>query len=437
MSHELPPPEVQQGLLDALKTLISRKGHERFIRAPLIETTPRFFPDAWQPDLDGVRALALRLLAYAGLEELDVDVEPFVNEEDVLWPGLVQGESHSRQKHGTAAWFRGIEEGCCLLGVDLALVTDPERLVGVLAHEVAHAWRFHHGLMVEDSELEEELTDLTTLYLGFGILTVNGTYRYRARGEVSGGMVSTEWSFASGGYLPLEAMCFLLAVQAVARRMDSGEVRHLQRQLEPNQAASFRHALQELEPEKEALAETLRIPSPERWPPPWTELPVPAALRAAPVSSPVLHTVPEPEVPEREPLYNEGRPVFRFRRTRPFAAFLWPFVGVLLLIPLKAFLGTQWTLLIVPASLVAALVLKRDYCSGTGCEVILEEGVTVCPSCGGTVAGVIERLRDRFDAEADYWRKVRAEGKVLPDELDGDLDGDELPEELPKRGTAS
>lgn len=136
--------------------MISREGHERFIRAPLIETTPRFFPDAWQPDLDGVRALALRLLAYAGLEELDVDVEPFVNEEDVLWPELVQGESHSRQKHGTAEWFRGIEEGCCLLGVDLALVTDPERLVGVLAHEVAQAWRFRQGLMAEDSELEEE-----------------------------------------------------------------------------------------------------------------------------------------------------------------------------------------------------------------------------------------------------------------------------------------
>jgi hypothetical protein len=431
MSHELPSPEVREGLLDALKALLERKGVERFVRAPLVEAAPRFFPDPWTPDLDGVRALALRLLAYAGLAWMDVDVEPFDGEEEVELGGM--GEVRSRRKQGAVAWFQGIEDDCCLFGVELELLDDPERLVGALAHEVAHAWRSHHGLMVEDAELEEELTDLTTVYLGFGILTVNGTYRYRAKGEISGGMAQTEWSFVQAGYLPLEAMCFLLAAQVVARRMESSEVRRLQGLLEPNQAASFRRALRELESDVDALAERLRIPSPERWPRPWTELPVPAALRAAPVSSPAREEAPQPS----EPPHNTGRPVFRHRRASAFAPLFWPMGALLLSFVLKAVLDTQWGLVLVPVALVAALTFKRDYCTGTACEAVLKKGLTECPMCGGTVAGVILRERDRFDAEAEYWRKVRAQGGQVPDEVDDALDDDAAPGESPKRDVGS
>lgn len=434
MSHELPTPEEQRGLLAQLKTLIERQGSERFLRAPLVETTPRFFPDPWRPDLDGVRTLALRLLAYAGLGELDVEVEPFATEDEFTWTPGAAGVGHSRRKHGAAAWFRGIEGGVCLFGIELSLVTDPERLVEVLAHEVAHAWRFHHGLMVEDSEVEEELTDLTTVYLGFGLPTVNGTYRYRARGEMVGSMARTEWSFSQGGYLPLEAMSFLLAVQAVARRMDSGETRRLQRQLEPNQAASFHRALQALESEPDALAATLSLPPPERWPAPWTELPVPDALRGAPASPVEPRPVRTEDAPEIELPYNEGRPVFRHRRSSLWAMYFWPLAGLLLSIPLRFLLDTQASLLLVPAALFAAWRFRRDHCTGTDCDAILNAGVTVCPVCGGTVAGSIPRLRDRFDAEAQYWRKVRARGADVPED---EIDEDEVLEAPAKRDLAS
>jgi hypothetical protein len=377
-------------------------------------------------------------LAYAGLEQLDVDVEPFATEAEVELGEVAEVRSHRKQ--GAAAWFRGIEEGCCLFGVELELVDDPERLVGALAHEVAHAWRFHHGLMVKDSELEEELTDLTTVYLGFGILTVNGTYRYRAKGDdIQGSLASTQWSFAQAGYLPLEAMCFLLAVQAVARRLESGEVRGLQRQLEPNQASSFRRALQELEKQGlDALAERLRLPPPERWPKAWTELPVPAALGGAPVSSPAPAPVAPPEEPASPLVRNKGRPVFRFQRSRLFASLMWPVGALLLASALKGLVvDTQGWLLLVPAAWVAAVTLKREYCSGTGCETLLKKGLTVCPMCGGTIIGAIPRLRDRFDAEADYWRKVRAQEGRIPEAHADALDDDEAPEEPPRRDAAS
>ena len=44
----------------------------------------------------------------------------------------------------------------------------------VLAHEICHKLLFTHGIYISDCTLNEIYTDLTTIYVGFGLLTING-----------------------------------------------------------------------------------------------------------------------------------------------------------------------------------------------------------------------------------------------------------------------
>jgi hypothetical protein len=230
----------REWLLDALRELIAAGGMETFLAAPILEPTPRDFPDVFEPNAQGVSVLLRRVLTHAHLD-LEVELDTFSRPE-VVREIDDRGRAKAWGHEGTAAWFAGIHDGRCHFGIAEEGIDDPTGLVATLCHEVAHAWRAAHELAVEDLAVEERLTDLTTVYLGFGLLTTNGAYRYRQSGEFDGTVASTRWSHASAGYLPPQAMSFLLAAQVKARGLGWFARRRLAGRLEPNQAAYFRWA---------------------------------------------------------------------------------------------------------------------------------------------------------------------------------------------------
>jgi hypothetical protein len=233
----LPRSAERTALLSALRTLIARRGYGTFLKTPLVEPTPEWFPDRWEPTTAGVERLARRILALAGLERLRARVELYRNPEEIRAVDA-HGRPSAWGHTGAAAWFAGIHDGVCHFGAERGGLADAAHVVAAMCHEVAHAYRERHGLVIDDDH-EERRTDLTTVYLGFGVLTTNGSYRYRAS---SGADLSSRSSHQQLGYLPPESMAFLLAAQVVARRMDAGGRSHVARLLEPNQRASFRAA---------------------------------------------------------------------------------------------------------------------------------------------------------------------------------------------------
>jgi hypothetical protein len=96
-------------------------------------------------------------------------------------------------------------------GIDIHQLIDPQSLIAALSHEVAHAYLQLHGLVEDDREVEEKLTDLTAVYLGFDIFVVNATERYRKSGYVAGILAIKQWSVSSGGYLDTPSLCLLFA----------------------------------------------------------------------------------------------------------------------------------------------------------------------------------------------------------------------------------
>ena len=249
----LPEPEDREWLLASLADLLSRTRRGPFLDAPLIEATDQWFPDPWTGDPEGVGAICVRLLDYAGLEQLRVRVE--VAPERPRWGGVVGAMAEHRE--GPPAWFAGIEEGICHIGCTRDDLGEPEVLVAHLGHEVAHAWRRSHGLEVPDRDVEERLTDLSTVYLGFGLFTVNASWRDRSWSDGS-----VQWTRRSeSGYLSAPQMSFLLAAQAVARELGWWDRRWIARRLEANQAGFFRAAVRHLIRPRGCLRWRLGLPS--------------------------------------------------------------------------------------------------------------------------------------------------------------------------------
>lgn len=197
-------------------------------------------------------------MQYAGLAQFEVELD-FYSQQRVS-PGIGTGPTRCSS---AAAVFVGIVGNRCRFGINREQSQDAEHLVGVMSHEVAHAYRAHHRLVVPQADQEELLTDLTTVYLGFGILSTNNSFRYRSQGELHGSGVRTTWSTASTGYLPPQAFSFLLAAQLAVRDASFWKRRAVMKHLETDQAAYTKEAFRFLRRKGQDLAGTLGVPGGE------------------------------------------------------------------------------------------------------------------------------------------------------------------------------
>lgn len=384
-------PDEREWLIERTAELIAAAPWQQYVRAPLLLPDERSFPDRWTPDLRGLRLLALRLLAYAGLEQLDVDIVVFEGERKTELDA--HGLEHVTGHEGAAAWFAGIEDGVCLFGCDVDQLGDPIGVVGAMAHEVAHAFRRFHGLEVDDRELEERLTDLTTVYLGFGVISTNAALRHRSSG-VGGSMFAHQWSRSQLGYLPAEAMSFALALWWHARGGDAAGTKQIQRALEVNQSAWFRDSLAWLRKHGGELVGSLGLPPKERWPKPLE--PGEVTLRELPEQD-----ADEEEEDDREPEPAEGV-VFRLLKRRPWEH------PPRMLSRVGAIAISGWftdTIALGITTSVGAVAWLfwdatwTDRCSDPTCDHDLAETDTVCPGCRRPIAGVIKHRNERLAAE--------------------------------------
>ena len=239
---ELVPPEEDRAWIhEHLRVLIQERGTEAFLTAKLLEPTSRTFPDRFTGDIGSAKRLLRRLLAAASMANV-----PFEVDEDDADEGAVLGGFHV---HDAAAWFSGLEDGVLQFGVSRATMQDEEGIVGVLCHEVAHAYRARHDLIFFDADEEELQTDLTTVFLGFGLLTADLTDQYQKRRD---GVVRVR-----GGYLSSGAMSYALAVQLVARDVSRSEVKRLARLLGPGQEAFLLEGYASVQRERAAILSTL------------------------------------------------------------------------------------------------------------------------------------------------------------------------------------
>ena len=263
----LPDPLEREWLMAALETLIEARGEAPVLSAPLLFADARSFPDPWSPDADGVAALARRLLGHAGLAHLGVSIETFEEERAIDTVGL-DGKAASWSHAGAAAWFAGIRGATCLFGIEVGKLGDALGLVAAMAHEVAHAYRAAHRLVHRDHDVEERLTDVTTVYLGFGVLTTAASERFTTRSRDD---LGSSYQHQRQGYLAPHELGFLLGAQLRLRGYDPGTIKAIARCLPANQAAAVHAATRALD--RAQVAEQLGFTGPPAAQPPPAHLP--------------------------------------------------------------------------------------------------------------------------------------------------------------------
>jgi len=403
----VPPAPQQSRLVAALGKLCDQRGWERLVCGPLFEPVAEQFPDRLRSTVGGVRHLLQRLLAYVGLAHLDVRLELFDSQdphEEIMDDGSLR-----RLPDHTAAWFAGITEGVCSFGLDVRQAADPEQLVGVLVHEVAHAYRYEHGLVLMDRDLEELATDLTTIYLGFGLFTVNNTYRYRSMGDTEGYAVYHGWSERSAGYLAPEEMSFLLAVQVACRGCPVRERRTIAGYLEVNQRAMFEAALAGLD--VEALRVELGIPERADWPE-LVSADVLAEEVAIDLSPHEDDAIPlEPALLEvvADESHDPGE-VVPISHRNGLAGALLGGMGMLVFGFATSVTDPAEYWLMAVAVIAAGYLCGHAYetwtCSNPSCRAHIRRGAQTCPSCGGRIVERRSEVDEDASDEDDVYEDV-------------------------------
>jgi len=383
----LPSEAEQERLLRDLAELIASRGSAAFLTAPIVEPSPRYLPDEWTGDLAGTQALLRRLMLYAGLD-LDAHLQVYDGE-----------EPREDSKHAIA-WFAGIEGNRCLFGLDVRQLDDPQILIAALCHEVAHAWRRRHGLEKADRDREEQLTDLTTVFLGFGIFNTNAADRFRQSAWVIGNMQYTQRDLRQAGYLPAEHMSFLLAAQIVARDLPTRRVKALVKLLEINQAEYLTRGVAHLSKRRTEILTTLGLPPDiaglaepdlERFTRPlntWRKI----ELTAEPVSSD-----PETAGPTEDwTVYALREGGLRYLLLCIFGAGVGIVIGTFFV--MVAF--EAYAPIVLGGAILFPLLLggrRRYFCSDTACGKRIVSGAEVCPGCGARIKGWIESKKEIYD----------------------------------------
>lgn len=107
---------------------------------------------------EDLREMAKRMLAFVNLIFFRVEV--------VMKP---MGSGVSGRVH-----LKGDFQDVLTIEVDPELMAHTDSLIMVLAHEIAHKYLEFHHLTLPDSQENEELTDVTSVYLGFGRYVLDG-----------------------------------------------------------------------------------------------------------------------------------------------------------------------------------------------------------------------------------------------------------------------
>jgi len=390
---QLPETSEQDRLLAGLARLIALRGHEHFLECPIVLPVAASFSPGSTRDLRGAGRLAFDLLSYARLTDLDLRLQGYRKRPTQLAEGVrlkqAEGQNHA------AAWFAGIKDGVCVFGLELGGLRSDHTLTAALAHEVTHAYRQEHGLVVQDRDAEEQLTDLTAVYLGFGIFLLNAS-RLMSTGGYSESGERLAYERQSLGYLSPAQFALLLSAQVVARGASSNEVKTILKHLSPNQARLFGLGVAQLGADMPGLRARLGIPIDLETPKPW-----PVILPSDDEADSAIEIV---ESEAKPALSNVAGPVaFRVLQTQTLPMCLAGLFMSFILGIVLDFRGNAWFILLGVGGALFAFAgsLRRaDWCSGCRARVSADD--SRCAKCELWIVSAINRYDERLAAEENY-----------------------------------
>jgi hypothetical protein len=202
----------QQWVENGFDRLSRMLGRNRMLQAEMVLPDAKYFPDPYDRSLAAAERMFCRICEYMKVDRSRVNLELFPDQTEELRELLPYWES---SQSGCAGFYvRDDEEKKMLVGLKQSQMDDPLVAVATLAHELGHVILLGGGLVEHTEQDMEPLTDLLTVFLGFGIFNGNCAGRFRQwQNEGKQG-----WSMQRLGYLPEPVYGYALARFAHERR---------------------------------------------------------------------------------------------------------------------------------------------------------------------------------------------------------------------------
>lgn len=213
-------PEQVRWLDERFEWLRNEFG-ERRLGGPVITPTAEFFPDLYRGTHDDAEKMFDRVCDLMGVERSRVKLKLFRDSKaDIVH------SSYSGAPRGYAAGVYDEHEEAINIWLETTRLDEPESVVAVLSHELAHVHLLGDRRCSPELEDHERLTDLLVVYFGLGIFGANISIqdRHWRAGHFSGRSMGTN------GYLSLGEHAYALAKYAYARReYNPSWARHLRK----------------------------------------------------------------------------------------------------------------------------------------------------------------------------------------------------------------
>lgn len=235
--------EEKLWLEESSKWLVREFGIEYIRESPVILPNLDFFPDPFNGTEKDVEVLLKRICYY-------IDIEPRLLNLEFYRERINQTRCNSlvHLQHnggGTSGYFKD-EAGLFTIGIEMSLVKNHIGLVGTMAHELGHVILLGENRISPVAEDQEFLTDLLTVFFGFGIFTANSAILVDTN--------SCGWKAQKQGYLTEEMFGYALALFAYARKENKP---NWARFLNTNISSYFKNSLKYIHKNGTSLAEVI------------------------------------------------------------------------------------------------------------------------------------------------------------------------------------
>ena len=240
------PPREQAWIEKMLLWCVDRFGDPP-LRCPVVEPTAEFFPGDYLGTREDVLRTVDRVRAHLGISAERFTVEIAADDDP---PGDLETMPTVPTRRAVVAGDYRRREGRGLVRIDPAQAGNRMRLVAVAAHELCHELLLGGGgIPGADGEDHEPLTDLVTVYTGFGVFTANAAFRVETlatgrRTSSLGYLTEAMFGYALGCYAWLRGET--APEPGWARFLDTnphGYMRQSVRYLASNSGRALPHAL--------------------------------------------------------------------------------------------------------------------------------------------------------------------------------------------------
>jgi hypothetical protein len=188
-------------------------GRSRMTEAKVYLPVADDFPDEYVGDESSARRMMERIAAAMGLDTGEIDLEVYPDEieglrGDLPLPGIHGTENEGSPQHAAGLYFGATEhEPRTIIALNGSQLKNPMALVATLSHELSHQILLGRKLVARDAEDMEPLTDLLTVFLGFGVFNANSAVQFEQHQKDR----TQGWSVSGLGYLSEQTYGYALA----------------------------------------------------------------------------------------------------------------------------------------------------------------------------------------------------------------------------------